>query len=228
MIQNNKNVVIVTPAREFSPCYVRSFFNTVKYCSQNNIELSFLHESGAHVGQLRDKLAFRVLTEHSEYTHMFWIDSDIEWSVSDFCSLLESPHMITSGIYVIRGDGSLSVVVKKSPQQILEETANNLEASIFDYKFAKMEDLNTNVKYINIDAAGFGFVCFKQGVFENIHNPYFADVEEEAVTSDGRVIKRIVTSEDTAMFKRAKDAGFDAVVDTDVKVGHFKSSVLVP
>ena len=110
----------------------------------------------------------------------------------------------------------------------MEEAASNSEASIFDYKFAKIEDLNTSVKYVNIDAAGFGFVCFKQGVFENIHNPYFADAEEEAVTSDGRVIKRIVTSEDTAMFKRAKDAGFDAVVDTDVKVGHFKSSVLVP
>jgi hypothetical protein len=159
---------------------------------------------------------------------MFWIDSDIEWSVSDFCSLIESPHTITSGIYVIRGDGSLSVVVKKSPQQILEETANDSEASIFDYRFAKMEDFNTSVKYVNIDAAGFGFVCFKQGVFENIHNPYFADAEEETITSDGRVMKRIVTSEDTAMFKRAKDAGFDAVVDTAVKVGHFKSSVLMP
>ena len=228
MNQNNKNVVIVTPAQEFSPCYVRSFFKTVKYCSQNNIELSFLHESGAHVGQLRDKLAFRALTEHPNYTHMFWIDSDIEWSVSDFCSLLESPHMITCGIYVIRNDGSLSIIVKKSPQQVLEETISNSEALMVDYKFAKMEDLNTNARYVNIDAAGFGFVCFKNGVFENIHSPYFANVEEETVTSDRRVIKTIITSEDTAMFKRVKDAGFDAVVDSLVRVGHLKSSVLVP
>jgi hypothetical protein len=71
-------------------------------------------------------------------------------------------------------------------------------------------------------------VCFKNGVFENIHSPYFANVEEETVMSDGKVIKTIVTSEDTAMFKRAKDAGFDAVVDSSVKVGHLKSSILVP
>jgi hypothetical protein len=85
---------------------------------------------------------------------MFWIDSDVEWSVSDFCLLLESPHMITCGIYVIRNDGSLSVIVKKSPQQVLEETTNNPEASVVGYKFAKMEDLNASVRYVNIDAAG--------------------------------------------------------------------------
>ncbi len=228
MNQNNKNVVIVTPAREFSPCYVRSFFNTVKYCSQNNIELNFLHESGAHVGQLRDKLAFRALVEQPEYTHMFWIDSDVEWSVSDFCLLLESPHMITCGMYLIRGDGSLSIIIKRSTEEFLVKTINGKECLEIDYKFAHKEDIEHKPRYINIEAAGFGFVCFKQGVFENIYSPYFANVEEETVMSDGKVMKRIVTSEDTAMFKRAKDAGFDAVVDSTVKVGHFKSSVWVP
>jgi hypothetical protein len=229
MAQNNKNVLIITPARDFAPCYVKSLFNTVQHCDRNNINLTFIQEGGSHIGQLREVLAFMALINHPEYTHMFWIDSDMSWTVSDFCALLESPHMVTCGMYAIKSDGSLSIIIKRSQEELSMKTKNSKEYLEVDYKFAQKEDIEGKPRYVNIEASGFGFVCFKNGVFENLHSPYFANIEEEEFVSlDGRPVKMMVTSEDAALFKRAKIAGFDAVLDSTVKVGHFKSSIWMP
>jgi hypothetical protein len=72
---------------------------------------------------------------------------------------------------------------------------------------------------------GMGFMAVKREVLENMKYPYFHRELQIFETDDGTVIHEMC-SEDVSFCKNAKDAGYDIIVNTELKVGHEKELVI--
>lgn len=203
---SGKTVVIVTPANNFTPPYVCSLINTLRYCNKLNINVEFITHNGSHIGQLREILANEAVGVIPKYDFIFWIDSDITWNFSNFIDLLISPHKITSGLYLVSQDGNLSAIMPGASKENSSVT------------FLHKKDLNNFPKYVKTYAVGFGFLCIKNGVFEQMEKPYFKNIRSE-------LIDEFETSEDGAWCVNARRSGFEIVCNTKVVVGHCKQSV---
>jgi hypothetical protein len=193
-----KIVYILTPANYFSPCYVESLFNLSEEAKNLGIQVKFFTYSGSHVGQLREKMIVEILNTTNNYDFLFWIDSDISFTTNDFLKLLCSPYEITCGVYLISQDGRTSISKEHTHVNV-----NNLD---------KMQ------KYTEVDACGFGFISIKNGVFEKMNPPFFANI----VDNEGNFIE---TSEDSSWCQRVKTSGCKIACDTTVRLGHDKPSI---
>ena len=203
---NGKTVVIITPANSFTPPYLTSLVQTIKECNRFNIKIEFITNNGSHIGQLREILAKKATGIIPGYDYLFWIDSDITWSFSDFIELLNSPHKITSGLYLVSQNGNLSAIRPGASQDNSSTT------------FINAREIHQLPKYIDVYAVGFGFLCIKNGVFESMQEPFFNNIKSE-------LVNEFETSEDGAWCVNARRSGYEIVCDTKVRVGHCKQSV---
>jgi hypothetical protein len=80
-------------------------------------------------------------------------------------------------------------------------------------------------KYLSVAYNGMGFFACRKGVIEKLKYPYFTYPLVEMEDEDGKLI-RDTCSEDVAFCKNLKDAGFDIIVNTTLRVGHEKTLVI--
>jgi hypothetical protein len=93
------------------------------------------------------------------------------------------------------------------------------------FEFIKVNELDTSEKYMKVAYNGMGFFACRKGVIENLKYPYFSYPLTEMETEDGKVL-RDMCSEDVAFCKNLKDAGYDVIVNTSLRVGHEKTLVI--
>lgn len=206
-------VLIATPAVSFTPSYVSSIVETLSWASRSNIEIVFHTRAGSNINELRECM-MQDIHEHPGQLpdKIFWIDSDVSWLVSDFVKILSSPFSLTCGAYLTNTQGQLSVAKK-----------HNVESSLVPYDCGDIDSLG---EYQKIFASGFGFICMDADVVEKIGPPWFHPVH---LTPEQDGLKdHICTSEDTAFCMRANRLGIDIFWDTDVLVGHEKSTLWLP
>lgn len=84
-------LVIATPFYEvkaYSP-YVSSLLNSVKILNELNIEWDFYNLSGdSYVDRAKNGLVYKFL--ESDATHLFMIDSDMEWDIEGFGKMIKN------------------------------------------------------------------------------------------------------------------------------------------
>ena len=206
-------VVIVTPAPSFSTSYVTSLVETLHHAQTFNVEIMFHTRSGSNINELRNIMAQDIYEHPGEKPDkIFWIDSDISWLVADFVKILSSPFRITCGAYMLNPDGDLSVATQH------ETTDRMLPYSIKDVANLK--------EYEQIFASGFGFICMDFDVLEEIGLGCFAPL---ALSEElDNTMPHFCMSEDTAFCMRAKRAKIPIMWDTEVLLGHEKSTVWFP
>lgn len=205
------NVVIATPGSMITAAYVRSLAKTLQKLSELNISWHYVNYESTYIRYARESVINYGSPEdlHNQnafdgqfsYDKIMWIDSDISWEPEDFLELYYSDREIVAGIYMIFG-GMIS-------------------ASINGGDFLYPQQVPQNREF-QVSTTGFGFICIKQGVFENMPKPWF---DSEIFEKDGKTIT--VLGEDNSWCVRAKNCGFKIWINPKVKVTHNKRVPLV-
>jgi hypothetical protein len=149
-----------------------------------------------------------------DYDVIMWIDSDMVFRPDDFFNLLESPHDVTAGLYMMESMKEFAAVKDW-------DTAHFAEHGSF--KFLEPADLPTDPesRYLQVAYSGMGWMMIRKGVVEDLKYPWFYGPLE--VINDSVVD---MNSEDVSFCKALAAAGHPVYIDTKVRVGHQKALVI--
>jgi hypothetical protein len=147
-----------------------------------------------------------------EYDVMMWIDSDIVFKPDDLFALLESPHDVTAGVYMMEDLQNLATV-KEWNKEYFEKKGT--------FKFLRPDDIIGASQYMQVAYTGMGWMALRKGVVEDLKYPWFhSDLEK--VTDD--IID--MNSEDVTFCKALWEAGHPIHIDTKIRVGHQKKMII--
>lgn len=210
-------VVIATPGKELHQDYVNSLMETTTWLSSQGISYKWLNKSGSLVSTTRELTALNSFSPDWEareigrgeftYDKIFWIDSDISWTVENFRTILESDLDIVGGLYQTAPDGRVAVAkfdLEGRPTIVREQ----------DFIFEEE-------RLIEVYGLGFGFIAMKQGVFEACSRPWFymRSIRWPQLDFDTNI------GEDYSFCVNAREAGFKTFLDLQVKVKHHKEII---
>lgn len=223
------NVIFCIPGRTFSSLFLQSWTRLVSACAQQGINaiLSNKYSSVVHFARAMCMGGDLVGGENQipwqgevKYDAVVWIDSDIVFNPEQVFALLQSPHDVTCGLYMM-ADNKHFAVVKEWDLDYFRKNAH--------FPFMTEEQVgklsNQEQPYTEVDYAGMGFMAIKKGIMEKLKYPWFFRPLERIEMDDGGVWVDMC-SEDTAFCHNLKDAGVKIMLDTRIRVGHEKTVVL--
>ncbi len=203
------SVLLAMPThRDIPPQTVVSLLGTQALLMQRGIRSTMeIQYGGSLPHHARTKLAWHFL--QGEWSHLFWVDSDIVWKAEDFLRLLVLGTKLecVTGLYPCRSD---------PPKFFLgiNET-----------------DVYTANEYgcIPVGGLGLGFTCVQRKVIQELAAKAdlteFPDVDEgpipyifECGKKDGKA-----RGEDIAFFQDIKALGYKVWMDPTINLGHMGS-----
>jgi len=212
------NVLIATPGKLMHAEYVESLVETTKWLNEQGLSYKFMTKQGSLIPSTRE------LTALDEYSHnwdtnevgagkftydkIFWIDSDIEWTVEAFQTLLESELDIVGGLYQTSPQGRVAVAMFDAEQR--PTVVNEVDFIMYEPE-----------EPIEVYGVGFGFLAVKQGVFENCDRPWF--LMERIKWPD--IDFEVNVGEDYSFCVNARRNGYTVYVLPNVKVRHHKETI---
>ncbi len=215
------DVLIATPGAMLEAQYVKSLVETLAECDRRGITYKWLNAYTSLVHHARELTASGVdglnldPTQTSPggnditYNKIFWIDSDIAWTVEDFFKIYDSEYDVTSGAYLLADGRTTTVHAWGTPGGISPEQILSMKETI------------------KVQSIGFGFVAMKAGVFEKIQRPWFNHEQVQVGTdSAGNAIIDTV-GEDISWCVKAYRAGIDIYFDPTVLVTHMKKMPII-
>ena len=219
-------VIIALPGRTFSGGFMLNLLETVQTLKSKNYNVMITNEYSSYVTYSRMKtLGLDVLRGADqkpfggkiEYDVWVTIDSDIRFTPEQIIELIEDTktYPIVSGLYRMQ-DMVHYACVKEWDLDYFKKVGS--------FKFMKSDE-EVKDKYISVAYNGMGFFACRKGVIEKLKYPYFTYPLIEMEGEDGKMI-RDTCSEDVAFCKNLKDAGFDIIVNTTLRVGHEKTLVI--
>jgi len=211
------DVLIATPGKMLHAEYVSSLVDTVRWLEEQGKTYKFLNKQGSLISSTRESTALDSYVPNWDtrevgggaftYGKIFWIDSDIEWTVDAFKQIFEAEQDIIGGMYQTSPDGRVAVAFFDSagqPTVVREQDFMMIEEEIHE-----------------VYGLGFGFIAMKSGVFEACDRPWF--LMERIRWSHLEFDLNI--GEDYSFCVNARRNGFKTYLDSTVKVGHHKETV---
>lgn len=211
------SVVIATPGKEMHQDYVKSLIETTAWLNEQGLTYKWINKSGSLVSTTRELTALDSFDPDWEarevgsgkftYDKVFWIDSDVSWTIDNFRTILESELDIVGGMYQTTPDGRVAVAkfdLDGNPTVVREQ----------DFIFEEE-------RFIEVYGLGFGFIAMKQGVFEACSRPWFymRSIRWPHLDFDTNL------GEDYSFCVNAREAGFKVWLDLNVKVKHHKEII---
>ena len=146
-----------------------------------------------------------------EYDAMMWIDSDIIFKPEDFFKILESPHDVTAGLYMMEDLTHFAAVKDWDTDMFMKNGT---------FKFIRPDDIVGSAQYLKVAYAGMGWMLIRKGVVEDLKYPWFwSDLQKIGDLVD-------MNSEDVAFCRALEAAGHPVHVDTQLRVGHQKKMII--
>lgn len=210
------DVLIATPGKMLHAEYVESLLETTKWLSEKGLTYKFLNKQSSFIPSGRELTATNTYSHNWNtrevgsgeltYGKIFWIDSDIEWTVEAFARIYESDLDIVGGLYQTHPNETVAVA-------FTNEDGLPKKVTVLDFF---MQD-----EPVEVFGVGFGFVAMKQGVFEKCDRPWFKieQIRWPDMEFDTNV------GEDYSWCMNARRNGFKVMVDPTVKVRHHKETV---
>jgi hypothetical protein len=146
-----------------------------------------------------------------DYDVMVWIDSDIVFKPADLFALLESPHDVTAGLYMME-DLQHFAVVKDWDEDYFKKFGT--------FKFLRPDDIEGAPQYVPVAYAGMGWMAIRKGVVEDLKYPWFYSELQHV----GQLVD--MNSEDVAFCKALQAVGHPVHIDTKIRVGHQKKLIV--
>ena len=161
--------------------------------------------------------------DNQDFDVWITIDSDIIFTPEQVIDLIDSTehHPVVAGMYRM-SDLVNYAFVKDWDINYFKENGT--------FKFSTPEEIEvwkkeTSFKYYPVAYTGMGFMAVKKEVFDKMRYPYFDSELHIIETDDGKTI-RDISSEDVAFSKNIIKAGYQIMINTDIRVGHLKSLVI--
>ena len=222
-----KSVIIALPGNKFSGAFLRNWTNALLYLTNKGYNVRMVNDYSSFVPFSRMKTLGLDNLRGSEqkpfngeidYDVWVTIDSDIFFTPEQLECLIEETdtHPIISGVYRMI-DMKHYAAVKTWNIDFFKKNGT--------FKFLRVEDLEGAPKYMKVAYNGMGFMAVRREVLEKMKYPYFHRELQVIEMSDGTVIQDMC-SEDVAFCKNAKDAGYDIMINSGLRVGHEKELVI--
>jgi hypothetical protein len=213
-------VVFCMPGREYSREFLLAWSDLLMQASNkgHQVMISQNYSSVVHFARAKclggdvlkgpDQKPFQ---GQVDYDAMMWIDSDIVFKPDDFFRILESPHDVTAGLYMME-DLQHMAVVKEWDEDHFKKNGS--------FEFMKPDDLAEAPEYMPVAYAGMGWMMIRKGVVEKLKYPWFwSDLQRIGPLAD-------MSSEDVAFCRALEEAGHTVHVDTKLRVGHQKKMII--
>jgi hypothetical protein len=218
-------IIFCLPGREYSREFLLSWSDLLVQSIKQGHEVLISQNYSSVVHLARAKcLGGNVLKGPSQkpfqgeidYDVLMWIDSDMVFKPDDFFQLLDSPHDVTCGTYMMSDLKSLCSV-KTWDSEFFKK--NGSFEFITPEMLKGVKDL-TDERYLNVAYSGMGWMCIKKGTLEKLSYPWF--------TSDLEQIDDLVDicSEDVSFCRALEKAGCPIMLDTTIRVGHIKPMII--
>lgn len=222
-----KTVIVGLPGREYSGTFLKNWSQTLIELTRRGYKIIMMNDYSSFVPFSRMKtLGLDVLRGATQipfngkidYDVWLTIDSDIVFTPEQVIELIEDTekYPVVSGLYRMV-DLQHYAAVKEWNLEYFKKCGS--------FEFIKVDALDTSEKYMKVAYNGMGFFACRKGVIENIKYPYFSYPLIEIETEDGKLL-RDMCSEDVAFCKNLKDAGYNVIVNTSLRVGHEKTLVI--
>lgn len=214
------NVIFCMPGRTYSREFLLAWSDLLMQANArgHKIMISQQHSSVVHFARAKclggdvlkgpDQKPFQ---GQIEYDVVMWIDSDMVFKPEDFFKILESPHDVTAGLYMME-DLQHFAVVRDWNEDWFQKNGT--------FKFLRPDDIQGAPRYIEVAYAGMGWMAIKKGAIESIKYPWFwSDLQRLGPLVD-------MSAEDVAFCRNLKEAGHPVHIDTQIRVGHQKSLII--
>ena len=227
-----KKIVFALPGDNFSSKFLISWTSTMsKLWETRRYDIMISPATGSYVPFVRmTTLGLDVLRGEDQkpfngqhFDVWITIDSDIVFTFEQIVNLIESTdeHPVVAGMY------RMADLVNYAFVKDWDET-HFKERGVF--QFITPDDIEkwkkeTEFKYFPVVYSGMGFMAVKKEVFDKIKYPYFDSEILTIQREDGTVI-RDICSEDVSFCKKITQAGYQIMVNTDIRVGHIKSLII--
>ncbi len=211
------DVLIATPGKLLHAEYVSSLVDTITWLQSQGLTYRFLSKQGSLVSATREAVALDSYVPNWDtrevgggaytYGKIFWIDSDIEWTVDAFKTIYESDLDVVGGMYQTAPDGRVAVAFfdgAGQPTVVREQDFMMLDETLHE-----------------VYGLGFGFIAMKSGVFEKCDRPWFLMERIKWQHLDFE----LNVGEDYSWCVNARRNGFKTYLDSTVKVRHHKETV---
>lgn len=188
-----------------------SLMSTVRAADKAGVPIRIEAPTGCSVVQwARSNIAGAFLK--SDFTHLFWIDSDIVWSPDDFFRLLGFGGVldVVGGTYPF----------KKEPIEYLV----NLPGKDGQYEVNALG-------CVRVEAMGLGFTVCQRKVVEAVAatkvrvKDELNGVEYADIFRVDRTVRNTPLGEDVAFFNDIRELGFNVWLDPSINVGHIGSKI---
>lgn len=213
-------VVFCLPGREYSREFLLAWSDLLMQATSkgHQVMISQNYSSVVHFarakclgGDVLKGAAQKPFQGQVEYDAMMWIDSDIVFKPEDFFRILESPHDVTAGLYMME-DLQHMAVVKEWNEEYFQKYGT--------FKFLRPDDVVGAPEYMEVAYAGMGWMLIRKGVVEDLKYPWFwSDLQKIGDLAD-------MSSEDVAFCRALKEAGHPVHLDTKLRVGHQKKMII--
>lgn len=199
-----KRVLVATPTLDgkLDVWYTISLIETLRHESSIDYEIYPIFFSYDSLIQRSRNGAVKIALEN-DFDFLFFIDSDVEWTPSDFYKILEHEEDIVAGALIKKDLENEDYTIK-----ILNETLVT----------------NENLSLIDADAVGTGFLKISKRALQTLWeiSPSYTSLEQEfrmifnvGIDDDGTLI-----SEDYFMCKKWESIGEKVWVDPKVNCNH--------
>ena len=109
--------VVVTPSHDgkYFHNYTLSLLNLVSSAAQQGLPLQVLLQRGESLITRARNNAVADFLAHPQWTHLFWIDSDIGFSTQAAYRLLLSDYDVACGVYPLKHENCRKKACRKAP-----------------------------------------------------------------------------------------------------------------
>lgn len=227
-----KKIVFALPGDNFSSKFLIAWTATIsKLWDMRNYEIMLSPGSGSYVSFVRmQTLGLDVLRGENQkpfggqdFDVWITIDSDVIFTPDQVIQLIQSTdeHPVVAGMYRM-ADLTHFAFVKEWDTNYFKEHGT--------FKFSTPEEIEnwkkeTELKYFPVNYSGMGFMAVRKEVLDKMKYPYFDAEVQEIVKDDGTKL-RDICSEDVAFSKNILKAGYQIVINTDIRVGHTKALII--
>ena len=221
------------------PCYggnimarcFHSFLNFIPYAEENGIDHQIQTLSTCSLISLGRSLMVTAALKDKDWTHLFWIDSDVVWTPEQVHYLLAADKDIVTGFYPAK---SLPLKAASGPNKIkktlLDKYPDVDRNKILPEKLLK-EQIKEEGDFVESHFLATGFMCIKRNVIEKMIEHYtdlnmsyqgetHCHLFETMIDKDRN---NLFLGEDYSFVKRANNIGFKSYLASKITLGHVGS-----
>ena len=170
--------VVMTPSHDgkFFQNYVLSLLNFVAQAERIGMPMQvYFHQGESLVTRARNNSVATFLA-NPQWTHLFWIDADIGFSVEAALRLLLSGYDIASGVYPLKRENwPAEGVAAGTTREQFEATHTRYTANAAAGEGAASETVDLMVQpdgFMQVTEAPTGFMVIKRAVFDRLMASY--------------------------------------------------------